>query len=69
MIDALFRAIPDFHGKRRLLRWFCGRKIANDLDVLVHGCSQISYVLPNQKESIALIFSAMEFTSGRLISS
>lgn len=52
-MENLFRALPDFRGKRRLARYVFSSKIANDFDVLVRGKLDCVYKLPNLNEAVA----------------
>jgi len=53
MISSIFRNIPPFKGKKRLLRLITRNKISNASDVLVKGKYGCKYYLPNLSEAIA----------------
>jgi FkbM family methyltransferase len=53
MIASVFRHIPSFKGKKRLLRLISQSKIQSASDVLVKGKYQCQYRLPNLKEPVA----------------
>jgi FkbM family methyltransferase len=52
-IESLFRALPDFRGKRRLGRYVFSNKIKNASDIIVKGHLDCIYKLPHLQESVA----------------
>lgn len=53
MFVRVLRALPDFKGKRMLMRFFLGEKIDSAKDLTVAGKFGIKYLLPNVRESIS----------------
>lgn len=52
MIDTLFRRLPEFKGKKRLLAFLYMVKRKNAKDIIVNGKYNCVYKLPNIKENI-----------------
>jgi FkbM family methyltransferase len=52
-MESLFRALPDFKGKRRLGRYVFRNKIENGADITVKGQLDCIYKLPNLHEALA----------------
>lgn len=53
MIDAIFRMLPAFKGKRRLARILLRSKIKNSRDLIVNARHGVKYKLPNLIENVA----------------
>jgi FkbM family methyltransferase len=53
MLDALFRKLPAFKGKRRLARLLLRGKIRNSKDLVMNGRFGVKYKLPNLIENVA----------------
>jgi FkbM family methyltransferase len=53
MISTIFRNIPSFKGKKRLLRFISQSKLASAKNFLVKGKYGCKYYLPNLKEALA----------------
>ena len=52
MFEEIFKYIPNFKGKRRLIRLLFGKRISGYNDILVNGKYNLKYNLPNCKEII-----------------
>ena len=52
-LNGLIRSLPDFRGKRRLMRFLTKSEIENSSDTVVSGRYGCKYLLPNIKESVA----------------
>ncbi len=53
MIGRLLRSLPDFKGKRRLMRYLYSKTVETGSDISLSGKMGIRYLLPNLKESIS----------------
>jgi FkbM family methyltransferase len=53
MISSIFRNIPPFKGKNRLIRFISRNKLKHARDILIKGKYQCKYFLPNLKEALA----------------
>jgi FkbM family methyltransferase len=53
MIGGLLRLLPDFKGKRRLMRYLYKKTVETGTDINLSGQLGIRYLLPNLKESIS----------------
>src|SRR5688572_4456064 len=53
MLDKLFRALPEFKGKRRLARLLFSDRLKALRDVTVEGKMNCVYLLPNVTENVA----------------
>ncbi len=53
MLDRLVSALPDFRGKRRLVRYLLRSYMATAKDLTIEGSMSCRYLLPNLKETIA----------------
>ena len=53
MIGRLLRSLPDFKGKRRLMRYLYSKTVETGSDISLSGRLGIRYLLPNLKESIS----------------
>jgi FkbM family methyltransferase len=52
-MEAFFRALPDFKGKRRLSRYVFASKIKNATDLMIKGQLDCIYKLPHLHEAVA----------------
>jgi FkbM family methyltransferase len=52
-LNGLIRNLPDFRGKRRLVRFLTKGEIEKNFDTIVAGKFGCKYLLPNIKESIS----------------
>ena len=52
-LNGLIRSLPDFKGKRRLVRFLTKAEIERSSDMLISGKFGCKYLLPNIKESVS----------------
>ncbi|HEY6435971.1 MAG TPA: FkbM family methyltransferase, partial [Ignavibacteriaceae bacterium] len=53
MLQQLIRVLPNFKGKRRLIKFLYKEIVESGKNIRVNGKYGISYILPNLKESIS----------------
>jgi FkbM family methyltransferase len=54
LIESMFRGLPNFRGKRRIVRYLFQNRIKESKDLVVTGKDGCIYKLPNLSENVAL---------------